>query len=439
MRLALLLALTLPAFATGAEFRSNAPLTLSGGDSLQRVALPFEVYRDSRPDLADIRVVNAQGEAVPMAWAGEPEVQLEAPRLVELPIFPVAKRQPGTAMPFTDVTVRASDGMLVSIRSKGAAQKPAPAATMAYLLDASQVQVAIRALVVEWKAIPGTQIVPLRVETSDDLIAWSLAGRAPVVKVESAGRAPLTQPRVEFTPRKAKYFRVTWDGADFALESVRAELEHGLKRPTRAMRVVAGAPGPQPGEFVFDLGARLPVEALRIVPSDTNAVLSTQVLARENEATDWRLVVVAPFYRLTREGAEEQSGPVEISRRAARYWMVRNAAGSSSGVPSMEVQWKPAQLVFVARGDAPFSLAFGKPEATPAALPISTLIPRYERLAEMRLPQATLGEVASGPPPTRLERLAGQINTRRVVLWAILLAGVGALGFMAWRLRRQMG
>ena len=224
MRAGLLLALALPALASAAEFRSNAPLTLSSGDALHRVALPFEVYRDSRPDLADVRVVNAQGEAVPIAWAGEPELQKEAPRLVELPIFPVARRQPGTAMPFTDVTVRASDGMLVSIRSKGAVAKPAPAATMAYLLDASQVQDPIRALVVEWKAIAGTQIVPLRVEASDDLIAWSQAGSAPVLKVESPGREPLTQPRVAFTPRKAKYFRVTWSGPEFALENVRAEL-----------------------------------------------------------------------------------------------------------------------------------------------------------------------------------------------------------------------
>lgn len=437
MRLAILL-VTLPMLASAAEFRSNAPLTLAGGDSLQRVALPFEVYRDSRPDLADVRVVNAQGEAVPIAWAGEPDVQREPPQMVELPVFPVARKPPGTPNPFpADVTVRASDGTLVAIRTKGSAPKPPPAGTMAYLLDASQVQAPIRALVVEWKAGPGTQVVPLRVESSDDLISWSLAGSAPVVKVESADRA-LKQPRVEFTPRKAKYFRVTWSGPEFALESVRAELEHGLRPPTRAVRIVKGLPGPKPGEFIFDLGARLPVEALRIIPADTNAVLSSTVLARENEESDWRLVLVAPFYRLQREGREEQSGPVDIGRRGVRYWMVTNAAGSSGGTPSMEVHWKPAQLVFVARGDAPFALAFGKPEATAAALPVSNLIPRYQRLAELRLPQATLGEVASGPPPTRWDRLLGQVNTRRVVLWAILLAGVAALGFMAWRLRRQM-
>ena len=438
MRLALLF-LALPALASAAEFRSNAPLTLSGGDPLQRVALPFEVYRDSRPDLADVRVVNSSGEAVPIAWAGEPDVQLEPPRMVELPVFPVAKRPPGAATPFpADVTVRASDGTLVAIRTKGRAPKPPPAGIQAYLLDASQVQAPIKALVVEWNAGPGTQVVPLRVESSDDLISWSHAGSAPVVKVESPGREPLKQPRVQFAPRKAKYFRVTWSAPEFVLDGVRAELEQGLKPPARALRVVKGTPGAKPGEFLFDLGARLPVEALRIVPADTNAVLSSSVLARDGEAAEYRTVLVAPFYRLTREGREEQSGPVDIPRRAARYWMVTNAAGSSGGTPTMEAQWKPAQLVFVARGEAPFALAFGKPEATAAALPVSTLIPRYERLAEMKLPQATLGEVASGPPPTRWERLVGQVNTRRVVLWSVLLAGVALLGFMAWRLHRQM-
>jgi len=279
--------------------------------------------------------------------------------------------------------------------------------------------------------------VPLRVESSDDLIVWSAAGSAPVVKVESADRA-LKQPRVEFPARKAKYFRITWSGTDFALEGVRAELEQGWRPPPRAERVVKGAAGAKPGEFVFDLGARLPVEALRVMPADSNAVLSSTVFARDNEGAEWRPVVVAPFYRLTREGREEQSGSVDVNRRAARYWMVANAAGSSGGTPSLEVMWKPAQLVFVARGDGPFSLAFGKPEATPAALPLSTLIPRYERLAEMKLPLATLGEVASGPPPTRFDRLAGQVNPRRIALWAILLAGVAALGYMAWRLNRQM-
>ena len=41
--------------------------------NLQRFVLPFDAYRDSRRDLADVRVFNANGEPVPIALAGEPE------------------------------------------------------------------------------------------------------------------------------------------------------------------------------------------------------------------------------------------------------------------------------------------------------------------------------------------------------------------------------
>jgi len=436
MRLAVILAfVALPAIADAPAFRSSAPLTLTGADALQRVALPFEVYRDARPDLADVRILNGVGEEVPYAWAGELDVAQETPAAIELPLFPVARVQPERASG-DEVTVRTQDGTLVAVRTKRAGKAPPRAA--AYLLDASQVKVPIGALDFDWKAGPGTQVVPLRVEASEDLRTWSRVASAPVVKVESAGQA-LSQPRVEFTRREAKYFRITWDAPAFALERVRAQPEPAVKPPPRLVRSVAATPGPKAGEYLFDLGARLPVEAFRIVPADANAVVSATVLARDDESAPWRLVAVAPFYRLQREGAEVQSPAVEIGRRPARYWMARFAAGSSSGPPpTLEAQWRSAQLVFVARGERPFSIAFGKPGAAPVALPVANIVPKYERGVETRLAQAQVGAVASGPPPSRWDRLAGELNARRIALWAILLGGVAALAFMAWRLHRQM-
>jgi hypothetical protein len=94
--------------------------------------------------------------------------------------------------------------------------------------------------------------------------------------------------------------------------------------------------------------------------------------------------------------------------------------------------------VFVARGEGPFALAYGNPQATPVALPLATLIPGYERGAELRLPEAKAGAVVQGPPPSRWERIVGEAQPRRIALWAVLLAGVATLGVMAWRLSRQM-
>jgi hypothetical protein len=117
---------------------------------------------------------------------------------------------------------------------------------------------------------------------------------------------------------------------------------------------------------------------------------------------------------------------------------VRLAPGSSAGAPpTLEVSWKSPSIVFVAQGEGPFHLAFGNAQAASTALPLPTLIPATP--ASLKLGQARVGPVRAGPPPTRLESLVGEMNPRRFALWAILFAGVGALGFMAWRLSKQTG
>jgi hypothetical protein len=308
---------------------------------------------------------------------------------------------------------------------------------VAYILDASKIDEPIQALAFDWEAKPGTQVVKVRVEGSDDLKAWSPVGAGPIVRLQNAGQE-LSQPRVEFAPRKARYLRVTWDVPGFTLGGVRAERAPHTVAPTRLVRVVTATPGEKPGEWRYDLGASLPVEAVRLVPAQANDVISTSILARNDEKQPWRQVAWAPFYRIQVEGVEKESPPLEIGKLPARYWLARLAAGSSTP-PTLEATWRGVQMVFVARGAGPFTLEFGNPAATSTALPVASIIPEYKRKAELALPEAKVGPVVAAPPPTEWEKLTADIQPRRVALWAILVIGVLVLGFMAWRLSRQGG
>lgn len=439
MRLALLmLALALPAIAETPKLRSSAAITLVGRDSLQRVALPFEAYRDARADLGDVRVLNARGEPVPIARAGEPDKAREAPVLTELPMFPLMQPpSPKSTALGTEISVRAADGTLVAIKPSGAVGTAEPQ-VRSYVLDASKLEVPMQALVLDWVAAPGREMVHLRLESSDDLKSWNTIAESPVTKMEFEGRV-LSQPRVAFQPTKAKYLRLRWSNGEFALKSARAETQGETQPPPRTTHLVNGTPGANALEFFFDLGARLPVEKVRLVLAEANAVVSATLYTREDDKVPWQLVTGAPFYRLQRGGSDVQSPAVDIGRHAARYWMARLANGSSGGPGrALEVQWRPDQLVFVAQGDPPFSLAFGNSSLTSVALPVSDLIPSYHRLAELKLPEARTGPVTTAPPPGRWEKMVSETNYSRLALWALLLAGVVVLGYMAWRLARQM-
>ena len=446
MRRAIVVALL--AFAAGAHaenFRSHAPIRVEGADPFQRVQLPVEVYRDARSDLGDLRVVNARGEAVPLAFAGDAIPERETPQTVRLPQFAVTApaSAAATASGRIDIRVRAlPNGTLVSVDQRPTGKTPAPGTrATSYILDASAFKPAVGAMIFDWDAKPGSEVVKVSVEASDDLREWrTVASRAALVRLAQGGQV-LAQTRVALSSVNAKYYRVTWDGAALELRSVEAESAATTKPPeARKVTTVQGTRTKE-GDIVYDMGARLPVEAVRVIFPEANSVAPFEIASRDGPPNaPWRSRYSGTFYRIVRDGAELVPSPVEIGVHPARAWRLHPQVkdGAADPLPSLEVSWRPADVVFVAKGEGPFSLAFGDPEARSVAIPIASLIPDYKRGAELRLPRASLDVVSSTPPPSASRTFFSDIEPRKAGLWAVLVLGVLTLGFMAWRLVGQM-
>ena len=425
------------------DFSASAPVTPANADALQRFMLPFAAYRDTRRDLADVRVFNANGEPVPIAFAGDPESVFEMPRWTPLPLFPVSTLVPTPGTKGTEVTVRMQDGTLVEVRGAGRAATKT-AVPVAYLLDASRLDEPLAALELQWDAAPGTEVVPISVEASDDLESWRTVSHATLWHVTQGG-SNVSQARARLVPASgAKYYRITWRAAPaFRLRYANGEHERKAQSAPREVITVPGRAGEKPGEFVFDLGARLPVEALRIVPAEANSIATYALASRNPPDTEWHYAVSSGFYRLQRGESVIESPPREIRRRIAREWMARvdsSTAGIGSAPPKLEAQWRASQVVFVARGPGPFRLAFGDPDAKAAWVSVSSLMPDYKRGDELKLPVAAVGAIEGGPP-RRLSFLPARIaavGPRKLALWATLIVAVAILAFMAWRLYRQM-
>jgi hypothetical protein len=435
---ALVLAVALPVAAQSpANFRSSAEVTMPSNDALHLLELPVEVFRDGRKDLADVRIYNEKGDSVPIAWGADPGRTVEPAQPIVLPVFPV-RTVPAPGQASTEVTVKAADGTLVSVRSGRAPPAKGAPKAKAWLADVTKATEPIAAVLFTWEAVPGSEMLTVRVEGSDDLKAWSTLGSAPLVRLQGGGRS-LLQNRVEFTPRTVKYLRITADSPAFEPTNIGAQYAPRGKPPERRVKTVEATRGENPDEIVFDLGARLPVELLRLIPTQDNAILVGNLLARDTTNEPWQPMMSATFYRLQREGVESLSPPREIGRRAARYWLVRLAPGSSQGpLPKLEVHWSPARIVFVKEGEGPFYLAFGNPNAKQTALGIETVIPNYKPGMEHLLKAAQVGPVKAEPPPNRWEKMIGEMDLRRSILWGVLVLGVATLGVMAWRLSKQV-
>ena len=107
----------------------------------------------------------------------------------------------------------------------------------------------------------------------------------------------------------------------------------------------------------------------------------------------------------------------------------------------------PHEVVFAARGEAPFSFAFGNEKSKFGALPVASVLPRRPDGEALVAQSARLGAISGSAEEPKLfsepvrfaQRLVERRDVRKWVLWSALVAGVLFLGWMALRLLGDMG
>jgi hypothetical protein len=250
--------------------------------------------------------------------------------------------------------------------------------------------------------------------------------------------AQLVQSRVEFPSTKAKFWRLAWVGkpAPFELSSVTADTAVGPPLAERvSLTVAATTRGDKPREFSFDLGTRLPVKQINIELPELNSVTKLQILSRAHSSDSWRQITEADFFRVQSGATERRNDPITIATNLDRYWLARvtSAEGGMHDVaPKLQVAWNAQDLVFLARGNGPFVLAYGSGSALAASSELGPL------LKGVTVPQAELGTPRSAGGPARLQPAPRVVPWKMVILWSTLGFGILLLGWMAYRLSREI-
>jgi hypothetical protein len=435
-----------------ADLAYRAPIAAEPGHSHYRLQLPAAVYAGvERADLGDLLVLNAAGEPVPFAFLPRRQDRAAAAQAQAAKLFPLYG-EPSKGLDSVKLDVaRDASGTVIRLAAE---PKPARAERrlLGYLIDASAQKLPLEALVLEWQTNAGFSGA-VRVEASDDLSRWStLVGEAPVLALEHAGER-LERRRVELPARAPKYLRLSFSRVpgDFVLKGVVLELRGERVEPVREWKRLAGtAVADKPGEYRFDSGGRFPVDRVRLDLPQQNTVARIQLLSRDRDEAPWRTAAAALVYRLQRNGAQVASPDVQIRLNTDRQWLLRadlRGGGLGAGEVALETGWLPHEIVFAARGVAPFSLAFGGRLAKPEALAVGAVVPEYRDDKELQAAAATVGEIAGAArarpsfsdPLGLLRSLLESGELKRWTLWAALIAGVLAVAWMALRLLRDVG
>ncbi|NWD21758.1 DUF3999 domain-containing protein [Pseudomonas yamanorum] len=425
---------------TPADFTTRVPLTVSGEGPWYRLELPLAVQLSARQaDLSDVRVFNAAGEPQAYALARQSAQSTESRSLANVKWFPLYAAADSTETVPSVRVQSTSTGTLVQVQPPSQLEA-GEEVLRGWLLDASAIKAPLQQLILDWTSErDGFQ--RFSIEASDDLQHWRSWGEGQVARLSFADER-VEQHEVSLPGQSARYLRLLWKGqaapalTSAQLESVNA---HSLPLPLVWSQPLSGS-RLKAGEYSWQLPNALNVERLRIDLSQPNSLAPVTLSGRRESNQAWQPLSSGLLYRLTQNGQDVLQNELQLPGQAVAQLKLdvdERGGGLGMEAPALSFAVRATQLVFLARGEPPFTLALGNPSVKGANLPLSTLIPDYsaERLAG--LGQAKVAGEAVVTSPAVVATVDTGPNWKKIGLWAVLLLGVAALGAMAYSLLRK--
>jgi Protein of unknown function (DUF3999) len=441
-------------------YGATAGVTVASGDGLQRLELPLAVLQASRSTgYADVRLFDAQGDPLPIAWAERlpqgPQVQRQvAVSRLAWPAAPPAA-DAAAASATTRVQVDA-DGAVIRIEATRAAKNAASATagtSSRWLLDLSAFARGTERLarvMLDWPAREGGLSTTVSVEGSDDARDWRTVTQSALLALPGADAAP-SRKHIDWptgTPLP-KYLRLSFE-TPLALSRSDVVLTTAPAAPPLPSQRVSFLPDDAaagvPRRWQLDLQGRVPIARIRVHLNEPNTVASLRLEHRNDAAQPWQAATSFVAWRLQREGVELESPAADVPAAASRHWrLVADERTSRLGHGPVEatIEWNAPQLVFAARDGKALRLAVGRDQAPAVTLALPVLVPGYESGAEFKLPRAQVGAlavqtVATPGLPQRLSEASSE-DRRRWMLWGVLTLAVIGLALLAWRLAKEAG
>lgn len=422
-----------------ADYATQVPLTLEGEGPWYRLELPLGLQMAAKhADLRDLRVLNAEGEELAYALtlgSAQPEEKRQEAAVKWFPLRGAADTQAAPAIRVQ----RGTSGTLVEVAPEPAGQ--GEQILRGWLLDASAFDQPLHRLLLDWSSDQeGFQ--RFTIEASDDLQHWRRWEDGQIARLSFAEER-VEQREVALPGSKARYLRLLWQAPQQAPALLAARLisiEHEALAPPLAWSAPLPASSGKANEYSWELPLSLPLQRVRVELPAGHVLAPVSLSSRGAGKLEWQPLAGGLLYRLPQDGKEALQDEIELWGAPVQQLRLRvdaRGGGLGSQPPAIRVAVRGTQVVFLARGSAPYRLALGDAAARSAALPLGTLIPGYEpgRLAE--LGRASAPEAVPAAVRQAADTAQSAADWKRIGLWAVLLVGVALLGGMAFSLLRK--
>ena len=426
------------------DYAWGFPIQSSETGSFYSVELPLEVNQSvTDPSLRDVGVFNSDKNPVSRIFvsAGDDEEPLE--RSSPLPALPLYEALDSRDEQKALSLEREGDSTQFSFDLQDLLAPQDDQRLVAYIVDTRQNDDIVSAIDLVWGQVEPGFMGRVMIDGGNDLQQWRAVGSA-VVAYLREDAASIEQRRIALRRSDFDFLRIRWEGLPehWHLSQVMAVYVEGSADADRKFITLDPSEvDEEDGGRIFSLGGAPFVDQLRVVLPQANTVISARVMYWSERYGHWLEAGHGSYHHIIRNDNAVMSEPIKISRvRTDRFKLIVTRGPATVDV-QLEVGWRPDRLLFLAQGQAPFTLAAGNADDEFRRFPQQRIYGdrSLADLAERNggVVEASLGQRYALGGPGRLVA-SRHINWRTVLLWFGLVLGVVFVGFMAMKTIREL-
>ncbi len=426
------------------DYAWGFPIEAGEAASFYSVELPLEVNRSvTDPELRDAGVYNSNGSPVPRMFEQSGRDREPVERSNPLPTLPLYEAVDSRTDENGLLIEREGDSTRFKFDLEDLLAPAADERLRAYIVDTRQTDDNAVALDLVWAGMEPGFMGRVTIEGGNNLQKWRPVGAA-VVAYLREDSASIEQRRVRLRRGDFDFLRIRWEGLpeNWRLSQVMGVYADGAADALRKfVTLESTSVDADDGGRIFSLGGAPTVDQVRVVLPVPNTVISARVFYWAERYDQWLEAGHGSYHHIIRNNNAVESEALTINKTRTSQFKIVITRGPADVTMQLEVGWWPDKLVFLAQGQAPFTLATGSADDAPGQFPQDRIYGdrSLAALAESNglVTVASLGPRYALGGPDRLVATR-QINWRTLALWFALVMGVVFVGLMASKTIREM-
>lgn len=432
----ILLSLASPLQATTSQQDYAYRATLSETDQqLQRIELPLDVVLTlTRPDLADLAVFNINGKQLPHTITQTQQTVTDLSQQLRFHEFDRYLRQHSKTITTREQSQQAqtlSESQVTETIEVQSLRKD-------YLVELSNdvKSPVFERIELTWTQQPANQLFKFKVESGNELDDLRVIN--PSKSLTNRANGDTGWRSISNIPRHHKYLRLTQldRTGSFELLEVTGHYRESTAAPVLTHRINPSISTEKSGLFYsFEFPSAVHAGSMRIIPGDAESVVSGDIYATWSNAEERKRL---GGYRQHNIGSDDvkPSRPIKLARRQYdKIWFSSRA--ELAVLPRVELIYPQYELIFLADGNGPYSLAWGNHQSQPQVADLGGMLDGNLQQAQQRGYLVSLGSTQESGGRSRLAAQP-ELPWKKWLLWTLLVLGAIVTGRMAFKLYNEM-